>query len=180
MKTLKHSICMSYASFVEVGFIQRTHGIKGELQVAWNDTLNLTQENIESVFVEIDGIPIPFFINSLRQKTEESSIVKFDDVDNIQSADELVGYKLMLPSDLIPEDDDIELKDLVGYTITSTSGQVVGLIENYEEFNLNSIYYIKTPEGKKVIIPATGDLIVEFDVDTKTVLMEIPEGLLDL
>lgn len=171
---------MSYASFVEVGYIQRTHGIKGELQVSWNDTLNLTQENIESVFVEIDGIPIPFFINSLRQKTEESSIVKFDDVDNLQSADELVGYKLMLPSDLIPEDDDIELKDLVGYTITSTSGQVVGLIENYEEFNLNSIYYIKTPEGKKVIIPATDDLIVEFDVDTMTVLMEIPEGLLDL
>ncbi len=171
---------MSYASFVEVGFIQRTHGIKGELQVAWNDTLNLTQENIESVFVEIDGIPIPFFINSLRQKTEESSIVKFDDVDDIQSADELVGYKLMLPSDLIPEDDDIELKDLVGYTVTSTSGQTIGLIENYEEFNLNSIYYIKTPEGKEVIIPATDDLIVEFDVDTKTVLMEIPEGLLDL
>lgn len=171
---------MSYASFVEVGFIQRTHGIKGELQVAWNDTLNLTQENIESVFVEIDGIPIPFFINSLRQKTEETSIVKFDDVDNLLSADELVGYKLMLPSDLIPEDDDIELKDLVGYTVTSTSGQTVGLIEDYEEFNLNSIYYIKTPEGKEVIIPATDDLIVEFDVDTKTVLMEIPEGLLDL
>ena len=171
---------MSYASFVEVGFIQRTHGIKGELQVSWNDTLNLTQENIESVFVEIDGIPIPFFINSLRQKTEESSIVKFDDVDDIQSADELVGYKLMLPSDLIPEDDDIELKDLVGYTVTSTSGQTIGLIENYEEFNLNSIYYIKTPEGKEVIIPATDDLIVEFDVDIKTVLMEIPEGLLDL
>ena len=171
---------MSYAGFVEVGFIQRTHGIKGELQVSWNDTLNLTQENIESVFVEIDGIPIPFFINSLRQKTEESSIVKFDDVDDIQSADELVGYKLMLPSDLIPEDDDIELKDLVGYTVTSTSGQTIGLIENYEEFNLNSIYYIKTPEGKEVIIPATDDLIVEFDVDIKTVLMEIPEGLLDL
>lgn len=171
---------MSYAGFVEVGFIQRTHGIKGELQVAWNDTLNLTQENIESVFVEIDGIPIPFFINSLRQKTEESSIVKFDDVDDIQSADNLVGYKLMLPLDLIPEDDDIELKDLVGYTITSTSGQTVGIIEDYEEFNLNSIYYIKTPEGKEVIIPATDDLIVEFDVDKKTLLMEIPEGLIDL
>ena len=171
---------MSYASFVEVGFIQRTHGIKGELQVAWNDTLNLTQENIESVFVEIDGIPIPFFINSLRQKTEESSIVKFDDVDDLQSADELVGHKLMLPSDLIPEDDDIELKDLVGYTVTSTLGQTVGIIEDYEEFNLNSIYYIKTPEGKEVIIPATDDLIVEFDVDKKTLLMEIPEGLIDL
>lgn len=171
---------MSYASFVEVGFIQRTHGIKGELQVAWNDTLNLTQENIESVFVEIDGIPIPFFISSLRQKTEETSIVKFDDVDDLQSADELVGYKLMLPSDLIPEDDDIELKDLVGYTVTSTLGQTVGIIEDYEEFNLNSIYYIKTPEGKEVIIPATDDLIVEFDVDKKTLLMEIPEGLIDL
>ncbi len=171
---------MSYASFVEVGFIQRTHGIKGELQVAWNDTLNLTQENIESVFVEIDGIPIPFFINSLRQKTEESSIVKFDDVDDIQSADDLVGHKLMLPSDLIPEDEDIELKDLIGYTVTSTSGQTVGIIEDYEEFNLNSIYYIKTPEGKEVIIPATDDLIVEFDVDKKTLLMEIPEGLIDL
>lgn len=171
---------MSYAGFVEVGFIQRTHGIKGEFQITWNESLNLTQENIESVFVEIDGIPIPFFISSLRQKSEESFIVKFDDIDDLDSADNLVGHKLLLPSDFVYEDDDIELKDLVGYTVTAATDKVIGLIENYEEFNLNSIYYVRTPEGEEIIIPATDDLIIEIDVEEKTVLMEIPEGLIGI
>lgn len=170
---------MSYAGFVEVGFIQRTHGIKGEFQVVWNESLNLTQENIESVFVEIDGIPIPFFTSSFRQKSEESFIVKFDDIEDIDSADELVGHKLLLPSDFVSEDDDLELKDLVGYTVTSTD-KIIGIIEDYEEFNLNSIYYVRTPKGEDIIIPATDDLIIEIDVEEKTVLMEIPEGLLGI
>jgi len=171
---------MSYAGFVEVGYIQRTHGIKGELQVSWDDSLSADPQDLESVFVEIDGIPIPFFITSTKQKSDDKTIVKFDDVDDLQSADELIGRKLLLPSDQILEDDDLELKDLVGYTIIATSNQIIGVIEHYEEYNLNSIYYVKTPSNAEIIVPAVEDLVIEVDVDEKTVLMEIPEGLLDV
>ncbi|MGE0078955.1 MAG: ribosome maturation factor RimM [Bacteroidales bacterium] len=170
---------MNYAGFIEIGYIQRTHGIKGEVQAILDDSLNVNLQELESVFVEIDGIPIPFFITSTKQKNDDKTIIKFDDIDDLHSADELVGHKLTLPSDQIEEDDDLQLKDLIGYTIISANNQVVGIIKRYEEFNLNSIYYVETPKGE-IIIPAVEDLIIEVDVDEKTVLMEIPEGLLDI
>lgn len=171
---------MSCAGFIEVGYIQRTHGIKGELQASWDDSLNVDPQNFESVFVEIDGIPIPFFISSAKSKSDDKIILKLDEVDDLLSADELVGHKLLLLSTQVPEDDDIELKDLVGYTIVSQNNQVVGVIENYEEFNLNSIYYVKTASNTEIIVPAVEDLVIEVDVDERIVTMEIPEGLVDL
>ncbi len=171
---------MNYAGFVEIGYIQKTHGIKGELQVSWNDSLTVNPQDLESVFVEIDGIPIPFFISSLKQKNYENSIARFDEVDNLQSAEELVGHSLMLPANQIPENDDLELKDLVGYTVIDTANCTIGVISGYEEFNLNSIYYITTPNGSEAIIPATDDLIIEVDVEAKRLTMQIPEGLLNV
>lgn len=172
---------MGDADFVEVGFVQKTHGVKGELLLVWHMAPPIGQEGIGSVFVEMDGIPTPFFIHSHRGKSAECTIVKFDDVDTPRQADELVGRRLMLPADLVAEDDNgMRLGDLVGYTITATSGQTVGLIVEYEEYSLNAIYHIKTPEGRKAIVPAADELIVALDEEARTVLMEIPEGLLSL
>ena len=171
---------MGCAGFIEVGYIQRTHGIKGELQASWDDSLNVDPQNFESVFVEIDGIPIPFFISIIKHRSLEKIIFKLDGVDDLPSAEELVGHKILLLSEQVPEDDEIELKDLVGFTIVSKDNKIVGVIENYEEFNLNSIYYVKTPSNAQIIVPAVEDLVIEVDVDAKIVTMEIPEGLVDL
>jgi len=171
---------MDYAGFVEIGYIQRTHGIKGEFQITWDESLNVNPQDLESVFVEIDGIPIPFFISSAKHKSDDRIIAKFDEVDDLYTAEELVGRKVLILSKFVPEDDDLELKDLVGYTVVSENDVVVGVITNYEEFNLNSIFYVNTPTNSEIILPAVEDLVIEVDVEAKIVKMEIPVGLIDL
>ena len=86
---------MNLPQLFEIGSVQRTHGVNGEVQVNWTNNFNPDENKIESVFIEIDGIPIPFFITTLRSKGHSSSLLKLEDIEDINVADELVGNRIL-------------------------------------------------------------------------------------
>lgn len=171
---------MSSTQFVEIGIIQRTHGVVGEFQVIWNNDFYLEDQNLESVFIEFDGIPVPFFIVSIRSKGDEKALVKLDDVEDVNVADELVGRKLLLPADEIEENDDLLLSNLIGYTMVSDQKLLIGSIVDYQEYQSNSVFTVLHQSGKEVMIPVADDLIVEVNTEQRTITMVIPDGLIDL
>lgn len=172
---------MEHSPLVEIGYIQRTHGIKGEVQLVLNDIWDGSPENLESVFLEIEGIPTPFFVDYVRQKTDEKVIVKFDDCDNLDEADGLVGFKVLVEQISEPQSDEVELKDLVGFTLFNQQNERIGVISRYEDYGLNAVYAIEV-EGSddEVLIPATDEIIIEFDDEERTVVMSLPDGLFTL
>ena len=171
---------MGSNQFTEIGLIQRTHGVNGEFQVTWNSNFYLEEQNLESVFIEIEGIPVPFFISSIRPKGEDKALIKLEDIDDVICAEEFVGLKMLLPSDQIETDDELLMSDLIGYSIVSTEKQLIGKIVDYQEYQSNSVFTVNHQSGKEIILPAVNDLIIEVDTESKTVLMEIPDGLIDL
>lgn len=171
---------MGNAGFVEIGYIQRTHGINGELTVSLSSSVDFNPEELESVFLEIEGIPVPFFITRIRFQNPEKAIVKFDDVDSIDQAQELYGLKMLIPSHGGEPEDQVYLSDLVGYKVLNTDKSEVGLIVDYTEYAMNATFELVTPGGKHVLVPAVEELIVEIDTSAKWLEMELPEGLIDL
>ncbi|HDP76321.1 MAG TPA: 16S rRNA processing protein RimM [Bacteroidales bacterium] len=171
---------MGDAGFVEIGFIQRTHGINGELAVSLSSLVEFNPEELESVFLEIEGIPVPFFITRIRFQNPEKAIVKFDDVDSIEQAQELYGVRMLIPSHSVELDDEVYLSDLVGYKVLNTEKSEVGVIVDYTEHFMNATFELVTPDGKHVLIPAADELIVELDTSARRLEMELPEGLIDL
>jgi 16S rRNA processing protein RimM len=155
--------------------------VNGEFQVIWNHDFYLEEQNLESVFIEFEGIPIPFFISSIRTKSEDKALIKFEDVDDVNIANEFVGMKLLLPSDEIEVDDDeLLMSDLVGYTLISNHNQLIGKIIDYQEFQTNSVFTVIHQSGSELMIPAAEELIIEVEPEGKTIVMEIPDGLIDL
>ncbi len=171
---------MSSNQFVEIGTIQRTHGVNGEFQVVWNNDFYLKEKNLESVFIKFDGIPVPFFISSIRSKGDDKVLIKFEDVEDLNVANELVGLNLLLPSDQIESEDELLMSDLVGYTLISKNNQLIGKIIDYQEYQTNSVFTVIHQSGNELMIPAVTDLIIEVDPEGKTVVAEIPDGLIDL
>jgi len=171
---------MGDAGFVQIGYIQRTHGINGELAVSLNSSVEFNPEELESVFLEIEGIPVPFFITHIRFQNPEKAIVKFDEVDSIDQAQELCGAKIMITSENVQDSNEIYLSDLIGYKLLNTNKQEVGVIVVYTEYSMNATFELVTPEGKHVLVPAAEELIVEVDTSAKLIEMELPEGLTDL
>lgn len=172
---------MDHPQLVEIGSIQRTHGVNGELQVSWVNDYSPEQQNLESVFIEIDGIPIPFFITSLRNKGGTSALIKLDDFDSINDVNELVGCKIFAEgNNMLQDDEEMYLDDLVGYNLINQKGILLGEIKSLEDYSGNEVFNVVHISGKEIIVPASPDLIIEISEETRSVSMEIPEGLIDL
>ncbi len=173
---------MNLPQLFEIGSVQRTHGVNGEVQVNWTNNFNPDENKIESVFIEIDGIPIPFFITTLRSKGHSSSLLKLEDIDDITAADELVGNRILFPetSQIQEPNDEIYIEDMVGYQLIDQKGVLLGIIESYDDYAGNTVFTLKHTTGKEIIIPVTPELITDVDEEDKHVVMVIPEGLIDL
>lgn len=171
---------MNHAHLTEVGKVQRTHGVNGEVQVLWTNNFDPSEHKLESVFLRIEGIPIPFFIKSIRSKGQSSSIVKFDEVDRPEMATDFVGLFVFAEVKQIQPNDELYLDDLVGYSIINQNGSLLGTIEELQDFSGNLVFLVVNTIGNELLIPATSDFIVELNEETKTLFMNLPEGMTDL
>jgi len=171
---------MSHPQLTEIGTIQRTHGVNGEVQIAWTNDFDPDEHKIESVFLLIEGIPIPFFIKSLRSKGRDASLINFDEVETMADANDLVGLRIFAEIKRKAKSDEVYLEDLVGYTIITNLGVKMGEIDGIHDYSGNLVFQVKNSAGNEVLIPATPDFILELDEDSKTLIMELPEGLADL
>lgn len=172
---------MRNAHLVEVGEIQRTHGVNGEVQVGWADTFDPLEISVEWVFLRLEGIPIPFRVTSMRGKGHGVSIVKLDEVDTPEMALTLMGTKVLVEgSHAQDEEDELYLDDFVGYTMLSKQGRLLGEIVELQDYSGNLLFVVTNQQGQELLIPASTDFIVEFNEKTKTLLVELPQGLTNL
>lgn len=167
---------------VEIGKFGKPHGIHGEINVYLDD--DVITDRIEKFIVNIDGIYVPFFIESIRPKRIDSVIVAIDGINNEQQAAALTNHEIYaLVSDEVkemPDEDGMYASDLIGFTIVHANGQPVGVITGIEDSTENALFIVGLPGGESTYIPIADELIDEIDTDRKYIVMTLPEGLLDL
>lgn len=167
---------------VGIGKIGKPHGIHGEINVYLDE--DVIADRLEKLVMNIDGIFVPFFIESIRPKRVDTVIMALDGIDTEQKAAELTNHEVYaLISDDVkeqPDEDGMYASDLIGYTIVHVNGQPIGEITGVEDSTENALFLVKAQNESTVYIPIADDLIDEIDRDRKIVVMTIPEGLLDL
>lgn len=167
----------------QAGVFGKPHGIKGEI-AASVDADCLSLESGDFVFARIDGLAVPFRIESVRPKGT-SYLLTLKGVDSEKTAAMLANKELLVPADkIIDEDSDddgqVYLEDLLGFTVTD-GGRPIGVIDDYTEPTAdNPLFIVRDAEGFQILLPASGELIEDIDFDNKIIAMELPEGLVDL
>lgn len=169
-----------------VGRFQKTHALKGELNVLLDIDAEYFEEG-NAAIVELDGIYVPFFTESVRPKGSSSWLIKLEGVDSEQEARKFVNLtvyaeKGKLAEFLGMEDEEIlDEDDLVGYEIHDNfTGSLVGIIKAIDTSTQNMLFIVETPQGEDVYIPAVDEFITEIDDDNRRIWMNLPEGLIDL
>jgi len=159
-----------------IGVIGKQHGTRGEMQMHFTDDIFDRQES-DFVFLRIDGLPVPFFFEEYRFKSDSTAIVKMEGVDTPERAKELTGCEVMYPESRFDDDDgQLSYAQLVGYTlIDATTQQTVGTIDRVDEQTENILFEV----GQR-LIPAAEELIESIDNERQTITLSIPEGLLAL
>jgi 16S rRNA processing protein RimM len=169
---------------IEIGHYNKPHGLSGEISATVDVELDALQ-NLSCLVSEMDGIFVPFFVNSLRPKTSETVLLSIDGIDNEQEAACLVNHEIYaLKRDYRLESEDLEadgypLDYFIGFDLHDSDGNRVGKIVEVDEQTENAIFIVEDND-KEFMLPATDDLILEFDLDKEVIVMELPEGILDL
>ena len=171
---------MNHPQLTEIGTITKTHGVKGEVQVSWTNSFDPDEQRLESVFLQMDGIPIPFLLKSIRGKGAEDALILLNEVESINEANELVGLKIFAEIKRKKPQSELYLDDLVGFSIISNKGVQLGQIEHLEDYSGNLVFQVVNNSGHELLIPASPDFILELDEKSKVLIMEIPEGLAEL
>ena len=161
-----------------LGTISKTHGVRGELSIRIADPSCEPDENWESLFLQIDGILVPFFISSLRASKADEWFIIFDDYDNKDSVQNLVGLPVWIHKEFLATmEEEIYLDELTGYELINVRTGKQGSITDFMDIPGNPVFEVSF-EGDKVLVPAQDDLIEEIDTENKRLIMRLPEGIM--
>ncbi len=170
---------MDRDSCFQLGYIARPHGLKGEVKVNIESDDPSRYKKLESVLVELDHQLIPFFIDSIKP-SGRFFIYKLEDVDTLESAEDLVGSNLWLPLDLLPqlEEGEFYYHEIIGYSAFNGEEEL-GEIKNYYSSGPQHLLSVEN-NGHELLIPVVKDFIVILDRENQRIIFELPEGLTDL
>lgn len=172
--------------YITIGHTKKTHGIAGELKVYIEERYLEDFLKNERVFLDIKGTKVPYFIRNVRGGNEY--IIQFEDVDTREVAQLLQSREILLrQADMIPdgerelaveEEETLRYAYLAGYQIKDQRLGDVGLIEEVIEMPQQEMALLHH-KGREVLVPLNEHFIRSVNDESKTVHMDLPDGLLD-
>lgn len=176
---------ISPTQIVKIGTFIKPHGIKGELSAEIHiDGLDLT--TLRCIVMDVDGIFVPFFIESIRPKSHSTILIHLDDVCDESEAKDFAGKDFYALSDELPETsdnydpDEFYASDLIGYSVIDESEINLGSVSDYDDSTDNVVLMVMRPNGSMIYVPFVDDFFIDITPEHKTIKVSLPEGLTDL
>jgi 16S rRNA processing protein RimM len=163
-----------------IGSILKTKGLKGELHI-YVDFEGLGNIKFTTIFIETTSKLVPYFVSSIKYLQKNAAYLVLEDVDTIEKAALLVKKDIYLSNKLKPKKKKSEftLKDLVGFTAVDVDEGELGEITDVQEYPKQFIATVNY-KGCEVLFPLNEEIIKSIDVVKEIVLVNLPEGLLDI
>lgn len=166
--------------YFKIGKLVSAFGVKGELILKHNLGKKTSLKGLQTVFTEERKESfLPWFIETARIKNEEEIYLKLTDVNTREAAIKLVQKELWLTE---PDFKKFAAKsspiNLLGFNVVEQN-KVLGTILEVIEQPHQLLCRIEI-NGKEVLIPLHEGTIQKVDTKSRQVLVELPEGLLEI
>ncbi len=161
-----------------IGYISKTHGLKGEVTAVFTEPIDL--DSVKSVFIEMKGSLVPYFIQSFSDRGDKA-FLKFDDVNTTEQAANLKGSALYLSKTVRPslKRGEFYNDEIVGFTVEDETEGVLGLLKQVIQSGPSRLLEIDY-NGKDVLIPVNGPFIKSVTKSKKLIKVSLPEGFLSI
>lgn len=164
--------------FLELGKVNNTHGLKGEVKVAlWCDGIHYVRQ-LKKVYLDDKGEKALTLISARPQKN--IGILKFAEIASIEQAEELKNKILYCNrGDAQIEEGAYYLADLIGcYVVDADTEEEYGKIVDVVNYGSCDIYDVES-WGKHTLIPALPDIVKEVNTEYQVVRIKPMKGLFD-
>lgn len=174
---------MKEEAYIQIGKVSRPHGLTGALKFQVDERYAEDFLDAETVFLEQKGRKVPYFVADVREGN--AWLVQLEDITTPEAAQALSGCPAYLrTSDLLPaharsEAAEDQYERYVGFTILDSFIGEVGKIEEIISLPQHFVGVVMR-DGQEFLIPMHPSFIQQVDEQTRTLFMELPDGILEL
>lgn len=166
--------------YFKAGKLVAVHGVKGELILKHELGKKSSLKDVKAIFIEDrkDSF-FPWFVESAKIKSDVETLVKLEGIDTREKAAKLTQKEIWLT-----EEDFKKLAaksapaSLLGYTIINHKEKLSEILEVIEQ--PHQLLCRIELHKKEVLIPINENFLKKIDHKKKEVIMELPEGLIDI
>lgn len=163
---------------VKIGKTLKSFGVKGLLKIHIKDAFLDDIAKADVIFIACTDGNLPYFV----QVVDLSAMtISLEDVDSNEAASQLAMSEIFLKSSDVSVasdvSDDIALEKLIGYRIVD-KGTTLGTITDVAEYPQQLMATIEI-RNTTILIPLNEAFIEEIDIVAKTVICDLPEGLVE-
>ena len=171
---------MARTGTILLGKITKINGFDGAVTVRTERKLTVKIPETGPVFLEIEGRPVPFFPEYIEEFSDGSVKMRFEDYSSHEKMKEFAGCNVLIPSGGKETKDSFSFRDLDGFSLFNSGklllGEIIEVVENPGQVLLS----VKNNKGSEFLVPLHEDLIISFDRKGRKIIMDLPEGLLDI
>lgn len=128
-----------------------------------------------------DKAPQPITVQSWREH-KGLFLITIKSVTDRDQAEALRGRSLLVREADLPELDGDEhyLYQMIGCRVVLSDDTEVGVLKGFYETGEQDTWVIVNEAGTEILLPAVPEFVLDIDLDSEIIVVEPPEGLLDL
>lgn len=162
--------------------ITSTHGLKGDVRIFPIISPAALLKTLNHLYLKNNnGDMTKLYIEKVRPHKKSFWLLKFKEWQTIEQAELFKGKELFLTKEEMPKlpKDSYYIGDLLGSSIVTEDGELVGELIDVLERGGSDLYVIKTNDSE-ILLPAVKEFVLSVNVSQKIIKVNIPEGLKDL
>ncbi len=169
-----------FEDYFYLGKITKKFGLRGELVVYLDTDEPEKYHTMESVFFDMEGEPVPFFIEEIKIKSRNQLIVLFQDIDDASSS-HYIDTDLYLPMSMLPKltGNKFYYHEIKGFTVIDKNKGNLGICNDVLDYTHQAIMQVLGDKGE-VLIPLVDKFIKNVDRDNRIIEIEAPPELIEL
>jgi 16S rRNA processing protein RimM len=167
-----------------VGRLRKPHGLKGDVAVfPLTDEADRVFEVGRSLWVvDLAGEVVAGPLQVARSRGYHREwLLTFRDWESRSAVEPLGGNFLAVEAEVLtpPQGDEVYLDELPGFAVQDTAGQALGLVTAYYELPGGLMLEVQGPK-REFLLPYKKEYVTQVDRAGRTLVVAVPEGLLEL
>jgi 16S rRNA processing protein RimM len=164
-----------------LGKIAKKFSFKGEVLIYLDTDEPELYENMESVLVEFNNSLVPFFIENSSLHKNDFLRVRFEEVNTEEDADAIINKSVYLPLKMLPKlsGNKFYFHEVIGFEIEDKRLGIFGVIQSINDTTAQPLFEVLNGEVE-MLIPMIDHFLVKIDRENKKVVMDLPEGLVEM
>ncbi|MDR0125896.1 MULTISPECIES: ribosome maturation factor RimM [Bacillus] len=169
--------------WLNVGKIVNTHGVRGEVRVVSKTDFpeeRYKKGSVLYIFKQGQKDPLKVTVASHRQH-KQFDLLTFEEIGSLNEAEQLKESILKVEKEHLGSLDEGEFyfHQIIGCEVYDEQDKLIGQIKEILTPGANDVWVVQRKGKKDALIPYIPSVVKKIDISSKTIHIEVMEGLID-